>query len=363
MIVYLVMYFLSIAIAYSSKLLKDDKKRKMIFILSAVPFIIVSAIRYDVGTDYMSRYFSNYLTIANGGKIENLEMLFYILVKICTFLSSEPYILFATTSIIIYLLFFKSIKDESKGWILSITIFFIAGFFFQSMNLVRQYVAMAIVMYAHKFLFNKSGKKYIWYICIIIASLIHSISFIYLFLVLLKKKKINILWIITIMIIIALIGNVIVKYGFDIFRRSDISNIQKYAIYFRQKGDFSWSMFISEFCIYIFLYIFNRKNNDDTKKNLYTNVQGIGVLFILISAKIELFSRLAGLFVMFQTISIPYFMNTEDDIFLKLEDKKISLKKIFLYMIIILYIVRFIYSVIFNGAYGVLPYRTIFEMR
>ena len=361
MILYILAYLLSLCIAYSTKFVKDDKKKGILFLASSLPFIIVSSIRYDVGTDYMVRYFPDYIKIANGAKIDNLEPLFYLLIKLCTFITSQPYILFVITSIIIYLLTFKSIEEQTENWILSITIFFAAGFFFQSMNLVRQFVAMALIIYAHKYLYDITKKKYLWYLCIIIATLIHSISLVYLILVFLKKKKINIIWIFSITIVTVLLGNVIMKYGYDFFRSIDISNIQKYAVYFRQAGDFSWSMFLTEAVLYIFLYFFNKEDDLDERKNLYTNVQGLAVIFIVLSLRIELFSRLAGLFTIFQIISIPYFFRKNDVFNIKLKKKEINLKKICIIGIILLYIIRLIYA-LWNGAYEVLPYKTIFNI-
>ena len=362
MIVYVSAYFLSICIAYCTKYVKDYRKKGLLFLASSLPFIIVSSIRYDVGTDYMVRYFPDYIKIANGETIKNLEPLFYLLVKICTLITSQPYILFALTSIIIYLLFYKSFEDNSKIWILSITIFFIAGFFFESMNLVRQFVAMALIIFAHKFLFEKGKKKYLWYIFIIIATLIHTISLVYLVLVLLKKRKINIVFVVLITLITVLLGDAIVRYGYDFFRSIDISNIQKYATYFRRAGDFSWSMFLTETILYAFLYFFNKKDETDVKKNLYTNVQALAVIFIILSSKIGLFSRMAGLFTMFQMISIPYFLSEKKNFNIKIKQKEINIRNICLITIIALYILRLIYAVLLNGAYEVLPYRTIFEI-
>lgn len=363
MFVYIIGYFLSISIAYSSKFVKNDFAKKFVFLLSSIPFIIISAVRYDVGTDYMVRYVPDYMNVVNGKEISNLEPIFYALIKLCTFFSSEPYILFAITSLFIYLLFFKSIEDNSECWILSITIFLIAGFFFQSMNLVRQFVAMGIIMYAHKFLFDKSNKKKLLFILfVIIAALIHSISLIYIILLILKERKINIVLLAIMMIIVTLFGDEIVRYGFELFRSSNISNIQKYAGYFRQKGNLSWSLLISEFVIYIFMYVFNKKEIKDEKKNLYTNMQAIGLLSIIISARIELFSRLSILFFVFQIESLPYFIKNSDEIIIKIKDKKIGIKKFFIYLIIILYLIRLVYSVVVMGVYQVLPYKTIFDI-
>ncbi len=46
-----------------------SKIRKIIYYIGiCIPFIIVSGIRYDVGTDYMFRYVPNYISISEGKK-------------------------------------------------------------------------------------------------------------------------------------------------------------------------------------------------------------------------------------------------------------------------------------------------------
>ena len=59
MIVYISMFIISIFLTIVSQKSKNRISKIIFQILAVLPFIIVSAIRYDVGTDYFVRYVPN----------------------------------------------------------------------------------------------------------------------------------------------------------------------------------------------------------------------------------------------------------------------------------------------------------------
>ena len=124
MLVYISM--IALAILFSYLFSRTDKKKNKIiyFILTMLPFIIVSAIRYDVGTDYFFRYVPNYNTFVAGGTVDSLEILFRWMIKLCTCISDDYIILFAITSIIINTLIISAIFKFSKNVTISIMIYF-----------------------------------------------------------------------------------------------------------------------------------------------------------------------------------------------------------------------------------------------
>ena len=67
MIIYVSMILIAIAFAYVAQ--KMESKNKVVYYvmasLSALPFFVVSAFRYDVGTDYFYRYMYDYLQMKN----------------------------------------------------------------------------------------------------------------------------------------------------------------------------------------------------------------------------------------------------------------------------------------------------------
>lgn len=130
MSVYICMLIISIVFTF---LFTKSKKKitKIIFgILAILPFVAVSSVRYNVGTDYFFRYAPNYDIIRNGGIVNSLEPLFVVLVKICVLFSRHYITLFIATSIIINVLILTAIFKYSKNPILSVLIFFVRKFLF-----------------------------------------------------------------------------------------------------------------------------------------------------------------------------------------------------------------------------------------
>ena len=97
-------------------------------------------------------------------------------------------------------------------------------------------------------------------------------------------------------------------------------------------------------------------NNNDY---LFLNIQALAVTFTCMSIAHMLFSRIAYYFIIFQIISIPYFVETT-------ELKEINLgrnwtKRILYMLIIICFTLSFSYTNILNNDNGPLPYKTIFN--
>lgn len=190
MIIYLVGDILSIFFSYLY--MKEDKSKKKVlyFILSLLPFLIISCIRYDVGTDYTYRYYTDYNRL-KAGQIPDYEILFF---KFMNFIAQShmPYqTIFIATSfciiIPIYVYIFKYCENPTN----SITIFFFCGYFFESLNILRQYICCAILLFAFEEFIK--GKNLRFILMVIICCLIHKASIIVLpIFYICNIKKINI---------------------------------------------------------------------------------------------------------------------------------------------------------------------------
>ena len=174
---YILMLIFSIAMILIAEKFKENKIIKIIaYTLSGLSFFVVSAIRYDVGTDYFYRYAPDYISMGQGVDITNLEIGYKIIVKICLLITKDYAILFAVTSAIIIGLTFYTIFKESPYPALSVVIYFLAGFFFHSLNIMRQYLAISVLLFSYKYLVDK--KYWIFIISVIVAFLLHSVSII-----------------------------------------------------------------------------------------------------------------------------------------------------------------------------------------
>ena len=367
--IYFIMLFISLLLA---GLYVKKEKKKIYAVLSFVPFFLVSALRYDVGTDYLYRYVPNYISIVNGMNVASLEPLFNLLIKVCVFFTKDYSLLFIITSAIIIGLIFKKIYKESKIVVLSIIIFFAGSFFFQSMNLVRQYISIAIIFSSYKLLLSdKKSDHIIWFFAIVVASLFHTISIAFLPMYFFRKRHISIKVFIVLLLFIIIFGGIIPELLVSFMKivgLNEFTNFNKYEHYLLYKGELPYATLISELIIYIYMVImynnFKKKTNfneEKTKANFYLNCQSFVLLFTIMNIHIELFFRFAAIFAIFQILSIPYFyyQNKIDGI----KIVRIYIKKGAIYLttlIVGIMFFRLIYSNIICRAEEVFPYKTIF---
>ena len=368
MIIYILMMLYSLLFAYLAMKVKK-KNNKFIFIILAVfPIFFVSAFRYDVGTDYLYRYANDYLDFSSGVDIVNIEFLFKILMKICLCFSNDYVILFIVTSFLIIFFLVLSIYKNSKNIFLSFAVFLLGGFFFQSLNLVRQYIAIAIIIFSYKYMFNNKKK---WILSIIIATLFHSVSLIFVCAILLYKKEINIKEFIIAIAMVIILGNVVLNLFFNIVATSNYNNIQKYAAYFNKYGKINFSSLIPEILIYIYFYYISYKTKKiectdicKFEKNLFLNLQTISILLVLMNRYSELFFRVKLLFTSFQILSIPYYYELNKRLIAN--KSKEGIKKIYSFAMIMIILgvltTKTIYSNFIKGNEEILPYKTIFEV-
>lgn len=144
---------------------KNDVRIKLILWVYEFLFIIIYVFRYDVGWDYPN-YFD---TIKNNDLSERLEPLSYVLYWIASACKS-PVLLFVLYGIPTYLLIFSTIKKYSVNVEFSLLIY-ICLFFLDSLGLIRQSLAVAIVLWGYTFLVEKKPVKF--FLVIILASCFH----------------------------------------------------------------------------------------------------------------------------------------------------------------------------------------------
>jgi transmembrane protein EpsG len=146
-------------------------KHKSIQSLPWIFLFIVSAFRYNVGTDYAHYY---HLFIHKDGMFEHKELGYTSLVNLLSSLDFNPQMMFFLFSLATIALFYKSFKyffkDNDTLFLLS-TLLFIPFFFFLSLNTIRQALAVAIFFYAIRYILNKCFFKY--FIYILIAMMFH----------------------------------------------------------------------------------------------------------------------------------------------------------------------------------------------
>lgn len=375
MIVYIIMLFISVVLLIVAEKVEKKALKITLYILAVLPFFIVSALRYNVGTDYLKRYVADFNKMVQGKDIKNLEIGFKLIIRFCLIFTKNPNLLFILTSGIIIVLIMTTIYTKSKNVILSVLIFFLGGFFFGSLNIVRQYIAISIILFGYRFLIKEQYSKnydFVFVICVLLATLIHSSSIVCIILVLLNKKGINIKWVVPISIIIILLGENIMNVLTIIIEKT------RFSVYLKgnfAKGEISILNILVNLIIYTYMYAIyhiKAKNNEKITKEatLFLNIQGIALIITALGACHMLFSRIALYFVAFQILSIPSFISimplnriTEtihNKLNINIKEKTIKITTIT--FVLVCFSIMFCYTNILNNDNEVLPYQTIFTI-
>lgn len=364
MYIYVITLGISLLLSYVSTKMGNKKIKILLQILSAIPFFIISAIRYDVGTDYLYRYRADFEYIKLGGTPPNLEIGFLMLVKLCILISKNYPLLFIITSAIIIFMIFFLIYKYSKKPVLSIFIFFAGCFFFQSMNVIRQYIASTIVLLSYQLLIDKKYKS--WILCIIIAFLIHTTSIVSLIAIFLTKKVIAKPLIIVILIITILVFGGIFNNIID----SLVANT-RFSVYIDtgyDRSDIKYIALVVNSLLYGICYYILKQKKDITRTDiLYINIMGMSILFAIMGNVYFLFNRVTYYFTIIQILSVPYYIYIEeqktkenDNIDNMVVGKKNLILKA---MVIILLATNIFYTNVLHNDDEVLPYKTIFEQK
>ena len=364
MIIYIVSLILSMAICYASTKVSNKKIKILLQVLSALPFFIIAAIRYDVGTDYLSRYTIDFENIRNGGMPYNQEIGFALFEKLCALISDDIIFLFiATSAIIIFAIYFLIYKN-SKNPMLSIFIFFAGGFFFQSLNIVREYIAIAILILSYKYLLE--DRYWIFFIFASLAFTIHVTSIVFIIGVFMKKKNYLNLRVIILLGLFFIVFNPILNKALMY-----IINITRFSAYKDlafNRSEIRYLSLIMNLIIYLLLYYLYKKKQSEINEDdrFYLNMQGIAILCVLMGAVFYPLFRLAYYFSILQIISIPYFLYNykEKNEMLQIKIiKKMKIKKSLIIKLglIVLFIANISYTNVLHNDEEVIPYKTVFQ--
>ena len=350
MIVYLVMLVISLFFASCAGRIRDVQEcrnsYRVFTVLSFLPFFIVSAIRYQIGTDWP--IYDEYFYAINSGTNEFKEPIFNLVNKIIYALSKDSQWLFVISALQGLSFLFMAVYKQSKYIPFSLLIFFFSTFYFNSLNQIRQGIAMCIFLYAYQYVRQENWKKY--FIWIIVAAGFHISALVYLSVYILYKWKAEIKkHIIAFVVILAcmpVLKVLLVK----------VISLTSYGWYFDSvyaSNDFSLAGFlISLLILVLHEYYLTLGQEEDKSYSCMVNMQLLCVIVLLCTGFIPQVSRVASAFEIISILSLPKMVLREKD----------RNRRIVVYILItLLLVVKLVYNVYICGFFDVIPYQTIFS--
>ena len=143
----------------------DRQQARNMIAISAIYFSLtaVSACRIAVGNDYWV-YRENFKLIAQGRYVSS-EVGFNFIVKWMQHLFGyDNYLpIFALFSIVTVFFFVKALRDQGSCFAFSLYLLMTGGYYFNSLNSVRYYFALAVALYSMKYVLRgEYGKFILW---------------------------------------------------------------------------------------------------------------------------------------------------------------------------------------------------------
>lgn len=346
--IYLLTFNLSTFLVALQKIFKSKLMKRLLSLISAMILIIVLGFRYYVGTDYGS-----YVLIFNNISVLNFqELLAYhdteighnILCKIICDLGFDYKVLFLVYAVLtVYFLYRIMNKMKLNKFIFIST--FIFMIFPYSFNIMRQVLAIVLVMYSFMHLFENKNIRSLLFL--ILAIMFHKPAIvlipIYLCHLFVKNKKMrNALMIVIYSLIVALFLS-------NILNLVNIDALSRYTSYL-DMSEFDYRLIfttiIKQIPIILILYLFRREFKEDNKDNYtYIAIFIIGFIFLVLGAVNPTLNRLSLYFTAFNAIIMGKALNRNG----------ITIVKILFYIYLVIY---FLYQFYYSGICEIFPYDT-----
>ncbi len=284
---------------------------------------IFSGIRWGVGTDFWT-----YKGIFEGilkGAPEDIEPLFYWLNVVIRSITADAQVFFIITSIIINTLIILVLYKRSSDFKFSLFLYVSMGFYLTSFNILRQFIAMAIMFYVINY--KQKIRKLNIIIAVIIAMGFHNTSIVMLGLLLFKenielRKTIIIIGIISIFAYIfePIITNFVLSGKYEDYGESIFFSYGTSMLYV-----------IEYIGLLIFYYIYDNRITE--KNKFYLMVVSCGVIFTMLGLKGVLYNRISIGFNLYNTLLLP-------NILASIDNKKE--KRLLKYSFYVIYSIKFI---------------------
>lgn len=164
------------------------KDKKVGYFLFFILFVLASSRGQNVGADTVAYLDKSYIedhseldfsliSIEDWGS--QVELLTRLLYKLISSLNLDPRFVLIIFSFVTLFFFTKAIQRFKVNLAYALVFYVVLGFYFRSFNIVRQLCAVSILLYSYSFLQENGLRQFIFFIGVLIATLIQSFSIIF----------------------------------------------------------------------------------------------------------------------------------------------------------------------------------------
>lgn len=284
----------------------SDKYKKISFLINLFLLTIINGTMYENNYGDYTAYKNGFDQLTIGGGIPDKEVVFHLLNCIIKLFTENFNITFIIYILIINYFMLKAIYEFSNYPEASILIYLILGGYTLSINITRQFIALAIYFYSIKYLVNRKFLKFILLSILVIS--IHQSSIVVIIITLIirifnESLYNNFIKYIIIVNLLIVIEPIIRQIGINLL----------YENYDNDTFNYGSSMlhYLFQFVLIIYYYL-NRINIMDIKNKFFINLTVISLGFKLLSQNMVLYARLAEYFNIFNVVLIVNIMSNSN---------------------------------------------------
>lgn len=327
-----------------------------VFIIAIMIPVVVAMLRYDNGADYLMYLRMMKLAEQTGSsassftKIKSIEVGYWFLLKLCGKVwPGQYFITYGVIAFIICGFCYVAIWQQSPNPALSVYLFFASGIYFDSFNGLRQYIAVAIIVFSYKYIPNRKFGRYL--IMVIIAFTFHYSAVLAIPVFFIRYIKIDLKKACTIIIGCLAGGTIIFKLV------SVLLSFTRYKFFltsveYKAQPTTSTILFTTVISLISYGYIVYKKKNVSERFQQMMNFQILPWCTAILSITIPLAWRVQYYFMFFEIIYVPAFL---------LEVKSKKTRRVLTMIVVCMYTLITFWGMIQNNWYGALPYNYYFN--
>ena len=347
-----IVLFVLFFILFLINLKLSENTRKILFYIFLLLITCLGIFRNNIGADYFAYQKIYFLMDWDSTKIFSIEPTFSILCILLKKYSFSSQALFAIYAILINLFIMLGIKYyfpknylALNSFLLCWCLYFIG--WYNSLTVIRQYLAVAIFFWSTKFLFEDKFIKYL--ISILCATLVHYSSIILILLYPLRKFKIEVKYFIIILVSFIMLSsqgiflNIIIKIvnglPFTIYKLTFYINDNFHMLhsFVRNNGTGLGILFYYIFFSSVLIF----ENNNSKICEIFIRMIEVGLLIKTIFFMIPPLARISIFFEIFGFVAFGYIISSN----IKFNDYKEKIKLSFVICMVLGMMIISLYNI------------------
>ena len=359
-------------------------------LLSFLPLFLISAFRWNVGTDTWHTYTPEYLAmkaekielsqeeqqiLLECGKLngrwdlgyskDRIEQLTYpecltafqnnakhtaigfqALQRLLLLFNADIQWLYVITSLIILAFIYAAIWKQSSMPALALLLFVLTSNYFLSLNIVSQFMAISICVFACTYAQEKKPIQF--FILVAMAVCFHYSAVVFIPVYFLPRLRIKPLWCAISIGVVLLLG----QFAYPLIAKAIELFMPKYAWYLSQGAKFEWIFFAISLAVFAAGSFYYPKGKDKPYYRLWYYLNILGLFALCFSGRIPNLKRINYYFAAPHFLFLPLIIQCEEHP---------TRRRLINAAIILLFLAETIVAVGYMNKNGVLPYQSIFQ--